>query len=177
MVAADKDQVDIVALQARYDGVKILVALVVGFEHLFGNAGLVERLLGLVGETLAVGGLVVEDGDVLALVVLDNVFGRNQPLLVVSAADPRHVPQVAFGEQRVGRGRCDLQDVAVGIRFRRRDRRRRTIMTRDERDLRTADLFGPRARLLGIAGIVLDVQRQLLAEYAAGGVDIGHRLF
>ena len=102
MVAADKDQIDIVALQPRHDRVKVLVALVVGLEHLFGEAGLVERLLGFVGETLAVGGLVVEDGDVLALVVLDDVVGGNQALLVVAAADTRHVPQLALGEQRVG---------------------------------------------------------------------------
>ena len=177
MIAADIDQIDVVALQARHDGVKILVALVVGFEHLLGDAGLVERLLGLVGETFAVGGLVVEDGDVLALVVLDDVFGGDQALLVVAAADARHVPQLAFGEQRIGRGRRDLQHVAVGIGFRRRDRRRRAIMTGDERDFRAGDLFRHRARLLRIAGVVLDIQRQFLAEHAAGGVEILHRLF
>ena len=135
MVAADIDQIDIVALQARHDGVKILVALVVGFEHLLGEAGLVQRLLGLVGETLAVGGLVVEDGDVLALVVLRDVLGGDQALLIVAAADARHVPELALGEQRVGRGRRDLQHVAVGIGFGGRDRRRRAVMTRHERDL------------------------------------------
>ena len=64
LIAADIDEVDVIALQARHDGVKIR-ALVVGLEHLFGEARPVERLLGLVGEA-AVGGLVVEDGDVLA---------------------------------------------------------------------------------------------------------------
>src|SRR3954452_10966028 len=102
MIAADIDQIDIVALQARDDGVKILVALVVGFEHLFGEAGLVERLLGLVGEAFAVSGLVVEDGDVLALVGFGDVVGGNQALLIVAAADARHVPQLALGEQRIG---------------------------------------------------------------------------
>ena len=164
-------------LQARHDGVKILVALVVGLEQLFGHAGLVERLLGLVGKTFAVGGLVVEDGDVLALVVLGDVVAGDRALLVVAAADARHVPELALGEQRVGRGRRDLQHVAVGIGFRGRDRRRRAIMAGDERNLRAADLFGDRARLLRIAGIVLDIQRELLAEQAAGGVEIRHRLF
>src|SRR6266851_5567056 len=73
MVAAYVDEVDVVALQARHDGVKILVALVVGLEHLFGEPDLVERLLGLVGEAFAVGRLVVEDGDVLAFVELRDV--------------------------------------------------------------------------------------------------------
>src|SRR6266849_7153659 len=134
MIAAEIDEIDVIALQARHDGVKILVALVVGFEHLFGKAGLVERLLGFVGEAFAVGGLVVEDGDVLAFVILRNVFGGDQALLIVAAADARHVPELALGEQRVGRGRRDLQYVAIGIGFLRRHRRRRTIVTRDKRE-------------------------------------------
>ena len=50
-------------------------------------------------------------------------------------------------------------------------------MAGDERDLRAGELFRHRAGLLGIAGIVADLQRQLLAEHAAGGVDVRHRLF
>src|SRR6266404_4253236 len=133
MIAADIDEVDVVALQARNDGVKILVALVVGLEHLFGKAGLVEGLLGFVGKAFTVGGLVVEDGDVLALVGLGDVIGGDQALLIVAAADARDVPELALGEQRIGRGRRNLQHVAVGIGLRRRDRRRRTIVARDER--------------------------------------------
>src|SRR3954464_5790896 len=105
MVTADIDQIDVVTLQARDDRVKILVALVVGLEHLFGKAGLVERLLGLIGEAFAVGGLVVEDGDVLAFVIFRNVFGSDQALLIVAAADARHVPELALGKQRVGGSR------------------------------------------------------------------------
>src|ERR1700730_11752619 len=122
MITADIDEVDVVALQARDDGVKILIALVVGLEHLFGQAGLVERFLGFVGEAFAVGGLVVEDGDILAFVILRNVFGGDQALLIVAATDARHVPELALGEQRIGGSRRDLQHVAVGIGFRRRDR-------------------------------------------------------
>src|ERR1700676_5556714 len=154
MVAAHVDQIDVLAFQARNDRGEVLVALVIGLEHLFGEAGLVERLLGLIGEAFAVGGLVVEDGDVLALIVLRDVLGGDQSLLIVAAADTRHVPQLALGEQRIGRGRRNLQHVAVGIGFRRRDRRRRAIMACDERDLGAADLFRDRARLLGIAGVV-----------------------
>ena len=49
-------------------------------------------------------------------------------------------------------------------------------MAGDERDFRAGDLFRHRACLLGIAGVVLDVQHQFLAEHAAGGVDVGDRL-
>src|SRR4029078_6977865 len=172
MVAADIDQIDLFELQARDDGVKVLVALVVGFEHLLGDAGLVERLLGLVGTALTVGGLVVQDGNVLALVVLGNVVGGDNALLIVTAADARHVPALALGEQLSGRGRRNLQHVAVGIGFGSRDRRRRAVVTCDEREFRAGELFRDRARLLGIAGIVTDLQRQLLAEHAAGGIGI-----
>src|SRR3979411_2818298 len=99
MVAPDIDQIYIVALQPRYDGVKILVALVVGLEHLFGEAGLVERLLGLVREAFAVGGLVVEDGDVLAFVGFRDVLGGDQSLLIVAAADPRPVPTLTLAHR------------------------------------------------------------------------------
>ena len=177
MVAADENEVDVVALHARDDRGEVLVALVVGLEHLFGKAGLVERLLGFVGEALAVGGLVVEDGDVLALVVLHDVFGGDQALLIVTAADARDVPQLALGEQRIGRGWRDFQDIAVGIGFRRRDRGRRTIVAGNEGDFRAGELFRHRTRLLWIAGIVADFQREFLAEQTAAGIDVLDRLF
>src|SRR3954467_3444063 len=163
MVAADIDKVDVVALHAGDDGGKILVALVVGFEHLFGEAGFVERLLGFVGKAFAVGGLVVQDRNVLALVGFCDVVGRDQSLLVVTPADPRHVPKLALGEQRVGRGRRDLQHVAVGIGFRCRDRRRRAIVSGDKRDFGAGEFFRDRTGLLGVAGVVADLQRKLLA--------------
>ena len=49
-------------------------------------------------------------------------------------------------------------------------------MPGDELRLAVGELFGDRARLLRIAGVVADLQRQLLAEHAAGGVDVGDRL-
>src|ERR1019366_9640958 len=110
----------------------------------------------------AVGGLVVKDGDVLAFVSLRNVFAGDQTLLIVTTTDPRHVPELALGVQRIGGGRRNLQHIAVGIGFRRRDRRRRAVVARDERDFRAGDFFRHRARLLGVAGVVLDVQRQFL---------------
>ena len=38
------------------------------------------------------------------------------------------------------------------------------------------ELVGDRNRLLRIAGIVADLEPQLLAQHAAGGVDVGDRL-
>ncbi|MEH2478652.1 hypothetical protein V1282_002009 [Nitrobacteraceae bacterium AZCC 2146] len=50
-------------------------------------------------------------------------------------------------------------------------------MAGHERHAAAGGLLRHRARLLGIAGIVADLQRQLLAEHAAGGIEIDHRLF
>jgi len=47
----------------------------------------------------------------------------------------------------------------------------------DERNLGAGEFLGDGARLLRIAGVVTDLQRELLAEHAAGGVDVGDRLF
>jgi hypothetical protein len=49
-------------------------------------------------------------------------------------------------------------------------------MPGDEWDFRARDFFRDRARLFGIAGVVLDVERQFLAQHAAGGVDVCNRL-
>src|SRR5882762_8948551 len=177
MVATDVDQIDVVTLQARYDGGKILVALVVGLKHLFGDASLVERLFGLVGKAFAVAGLVIEDRDVLVLVVLRDVCAGNAALLIVAAANACHVPEAPVSELGGGGSGCNLQHVAVGIGFGGRNRRRRAVMTRNERDLGAGEFFRDRARLLGIAGIVADFQLQLLAEHAACGIEVGHGLF
>ncbi len=157
VIAAHVNQIDIVALQARDDSIKILVALVVALEHLLGDAGLVQRLPGLVGEAFSIGRLVVQDRDILALVVLGNVLAGDKTLLVVAAADAQHIGELAFGEQRIGRARRDLQHIAVGIGLRCRDRRRRTIVTGDERNARAGEFLGNRARLLGIAGVIADL--------------------
>ena len=50
-------------------------------------------------------------------------------------------------------------------------------MSGHERDLCAGEFFRHRPRLFRIAGVVADFQRKLLVEHAAGGVDIGHRLF
>ena len=48
-------------------------------------------------------------------------------------------------------------------------------MAGHEWDLGTPDLFRHRARLLGVAGIVFDVERQFLAEQTASGIEVGDR--
>src|SRR5260370_38914921 len=115
MVGADIDKVDVVALHARDDRGEVFVALVVGLEHLFSKAGLVERFLGFVGEAFAVGGVVVEDGNILALVKFRDVIGADQALLIVAAGNARTRPEVALRDRRIGGSRSNLHDIAVGI--------------------------------------------------------------
>ena len=50
-------------------------------------------------------------------------------------------------------------------------------MASDERNFRAGDLFRHRTGLFRIAGVILDVQHQLLAEHAAGSIEVGHRHF
>ena len=49
-------------------------------------------------------------------------------------------------------------------------------MSGDQLDALPGDLVGDCHRLLRIAGVVADFQHQLLAEHAAGLVDVGDRL-
>ena len=50
-------------------------------------------------------------------------------------------------------------------------------MPGDEGDALAGELVGDRDRLLRIAGVVADFEHELLTEHAAGGVDVGDRLF
>ena len=50
-------------------------------------------------------------------------------------------------------------------------------MAGHERHPGAAELFGDRPRLFGIAGVVADLQRQLLRQHATLGVEVGDGLF
>src|SRR4029079_6709548 len=93
-------------------------------------AGLAHRLFGFRGEAFAIGGLVVNEGDVLVGEIGSKIFAGDAALLIVAAADTVDVGSGALGgEGRVGGGRRDLHHVAVGIDLRGRDRRSGAIMS------------------------------------------------
>src|SRR4051812_38868837 len=71
------------------------------------------------------------------------------------------------GEFRVRRGGRDLEDVVLVIDVGGRDRGARAVMTDDGDDLLGRDLVRDRDRLLRVAGVVADGERELLAEHAA----------
>src|SRR5204862_7471188 len=103
------------------EGGEIAFTLGVGLIHLFLHARLVQGLLGLVGQAFAVGGLVVEDRDVLVGEGLGEVSARHRALLIVASANPEGVPKPSLGEGRIGGSRRNLQDAAFGIGFRGRN--------------------------------------------------------
>ncbi len=58
----------------------------------------VHGLLGLVGEALAVRGLVMDDRDLLVLEVVGEALAGDGALLVVATAGAEGVPEAALGE-------------------------------------------------------------------------------
>ena len=158
---------------------EVLVGVVVGLVHRLAQAALVQRLLGLVRHAFAVGRLVVKDRDLRVLLVLEDVGADGRTLHVVAAAGAEHggvaLGGGIVGQLDVGRSRRDLQDLGFLVDVRGRDRAARAVVAGHEHDLVRHHLVGDRGRLLGIAGIVADLQLELLAVDAAGGVDVGHR--
>ena len=96
VIAADVDDVDAGVLHLGDEGGVVLFTGGVGLVHRFGHAGRVERLAGLVGQAFAVGRLVVDDGDLLAGIVLGNEVAGDDALGVVTAANAVGVPLAAF---------------------------------------------------------------------------------
>ena len=64
----------------------------------------------------------MDDRDLLAGEMADDVGGGDGALLIVAAADAKDVPHPALGEGRIGRSRRDLQDAVVLVDLGRRDR-------------------------------------------------------
>ncbi len=135
-------------------------------------AGVHEAARG-VGEPLAVGGLVVDDGDLLVLEIAERQIGPQLALLVVAAAGAEGVPQLAVGDLGIGRRGGDEQDVVVGIDFGGGDGDAGVEVADDELDAVADELVGDRDALLGIGDVVARLDLDLLAENAAGGVDVG----
>ena len=118
----------------------------------------------------------MEDRDLAADVVVDHVVGGEDALLVVAAAGAEDVVEALLGQLRVGRGGRDLQDALLVVDLRGRDRRAGAEVPGHEHHALVDHLVGDRDRLLGIAGVVADPEHELLAEHAAGLVEVLDRL-
>ena len=104
--AAPIDQVGAGRLDLGYQRGEVLVAHVDAFVEHFLDPALLFMFLRLVGEALPIRGLVVNDGDLLALEFLGDVVAGDRALLVVAPAGAEDVPHVAFR---------DLGLVAAGV--------------------------------------------------------------
>src|SRR5262249_44146742 len=111
--AAPIDEIGIGRLELGDQRVEILVVLVDALEeHLLEALG-VDRLAGLLGEALPIGGLVVHDGDALALELFGDQGAGDYALLVVAAAYAEDVPHAAISDLGIGGGRRDLQHAVL----------------------------------------------------------------
>src|SRR5262249_29102534 len=111
--AAPVDEVGAGGLDLGNERREVLLTEVDAFVENFLHAAFVHRLLGFVGKALAVGRLVMDDGGLLALHVLDDVGAGERALLIVTAAGAEDVPQAALGDLRVGGRRRDFEDAAL----------------------------------------------------------------
>ena len=177
VVAADIDHGDAGLLQAADQRRIVLLARRIGRCQRFLAAGGMQRLRGLVRQSFAVGGVVVQDRDLLALEVFGQIVAGDLALIVVAAADAERVPASFIGVFRIGRGGGDLQDAFLGIDLARGDRAAGAEMSGDQLVALGSELVGDRHRLLRVTGVVAHVEHELLAQHAARIVDVGHGLF
>jgi hypothetical protein len=119
----------------------------------------------------------VQDGDLLAAVGIGQEVAGDDALLVVAAADAKHVVLAFLGQLRVGGGRRDLQHALLLVDLGGRDRGARAEVPGHEGDSLRHELVGDRHGLLRIAGVVADAEHQLFAQDAAGRVEVGHGHF
>ena len=112
----------------------------------------------------------------LPLKFLSDVGAGDRALLVVAAAGAEDVPHAALGDLRIGGGRRDRQDAVLLIDLGGRDGDAGIEVADDELHAVADELVGDRNAFLGIGAVVADATRDLLAEDAAGGVDVGDRL-
>src|SRR5579883_2336521 len=174
--ATPVDQVGIDRFELGDEGGEILVVLVDALEEHYLHAVGIERLARFLGETLAVGRLVVHEGDLLALEPLRDDRAGDAALLVVAAAHAEDVPHLAIGDLRVGGGGRDLEDAVLLVDFRGRDGDAGVEVADHELDAVGGEFVGDGHAFLRVGAVVADLDHELLAEDAAGLVDVGDRL-
>src|SRR5689334_14971250 len=119
----------------------------------------------------------MDEGDLLALEMLEDVAAGDLTLLVIAAAGAENVPHTALGDLRIGRRRRDLEDAILLIDFRTGDGHARIVVADNEFDSVGSKIVGDRNALFRIGDIVPELDGQFIAKNATGGVDVGGRLF
>ena len=106
------------------------------------HAQLLGGLADAVGQALGVGGLVVDDENGLGLQGFFEEPGGSRCLIIVTAAQAKHVGQAAVGHFFVGGGRGQHGDVFFGQGLGARDRGRGAVGTDDAHDFQVDQLVG-----------------------------------
>ena len=108
----------------------------------------------------------------LSLSLAEREVGPQLALLVVAAAGAEGVPQAALGDLRVGRRGRDEENVVLGVDFGGGDGDAGVEVADDEMDAVADELVGDGDALLGIGDVVALLEVDLLAENAAGLVEV-----
>ena len=126
-----------------------------------------EVLFHLVGDALAIGGLVVHDGDLVELERVAQEGRGDLALRVVAPADAEGVREALLGVLRVGRAGRNFKDLGVVINARGGDGAA-AVEVADDRDHPVVhQRLGDVHRLVALALVVEDDRVDLLAEHAA----------
>ena len=174
MVATEIDDIDAGCLELADERRIVLLARRISLVHRLADAETRKLLAGLVGQAFAVGRLVVKDGDILASEMVRQEGAGHGTLLVVAPAGAKDIVEALLRQQRVSRGRRNLQHTFLVIGLGGGDRGRGAKMPGHEDHALVDHLVSHGHRLLGLAAVVANFQHQFLAEHATGGVNVGH---
>src|SRR5574337_334506 len=133
---------------------------------------LLQRSRRFIGQSLSVGGLVVQHRHPALLQPLYNEVGRHTALLIVSAAYADDVPQTALSKLWIRRRRGKLHYLAVAIDIGGWNRATAVEMADDPGDPFIHELVGDRTRLLRIVLVVTPHHLDLLTEQPSFGVPL-----
>ena len=171
--AAEVDHVGTGGADLGNHGAEVFLATGQAFVQHRLHAAFFQLRLGGVGQALAVGVLVVQHRDFLALEHIDNVVAGHDALLVVTAAHAEHGAQAAFGHLRVGGAWGDGDNAGFVIHLGGRDGVGGTEVADHADHLVLVDqAVGHGYGLLRLAGVIAFYQDDFFAIHAAGGVDL-----
>src|SRR6266436_2828809 len=175
--AAPVDEVRICRLDLGGESGEVLVVLVHALEHDLLETLCVDGLACLLGKALAVGGLVMDDGDALAFEFRRNERAGHDALLVVASAHPENVPHAgAIGDLGIGGGRRNHQHAVLKVDVGSRDGDAGVEVADDEFHAIGGELVCDRHAFLGVGAVIPDAHHELLAQNTAGRIYIFDRL-
>ena len=137
------------------------------------DAVLLQARDGVVRQALRVDGVVIDDGGRLGVQVVGDERGGERPLLVVAPDGAEDVVIAHGGELRVRRRIEHIGDSGAVKRAEFRQGGAGAVAAGDHGDAGIDQLLGGLHTLLGVAGVILGHDLELLAEHAAASIDLG----